>query len=119
MKTKQELPIEEIKAMGFRVFQRKWSDNYAYFTDGKSIGNISFDSWDNLCCYTVHIPNQTTGTGYKVEISGVTKSELEKAFAFAPEWASQRDRNSINKYSSLDVFLNSPNQTWGGGLKEV
>lgn len=110
--------IEKIKSFGFRVFQRKGGDNHAFFSDGKNIGYIE-NAGRGLKCSTVHIPNRTTGTGYGIEISEISKSELEKAFCIVPHWASPGDIPSVVKYSSLEAFLKSPYTSWGDGLHEV
>ena len=108
----------QIIACGFRAFIRKGGDTYAYFTDGKSIGYIQHDRRGGYSCFTVHRPNQQTGTGYALaRFSKITRDELSRAFALAPSWASSRDLSSVKKYATLAEFLKEHN--WGGGLEEV
>jgi len=108
---------QQIQATGLRVFVRNGSDTYAYFTDGKSIGYIQ-EEHGAYCCSTVHIPNRTTGTGYKLDpISQITRENLEKAFVFAPQWANGSARQSIAKFRTLEAFLKE--NSWGSGLVEI
>jgi hypothetical protein len=110
--------IDRIKSYGFKVYMRDPTDTWLHYTDGKNIGYLQYNRIDGFSISTVHIPNQTTGHGFKVDdgVSTLDKNDLEQAFRI-PSWASNRDREVSKPWSSIEAFINS--NDWNRGYKEV
>jgi len=110
---------QAIKEHGFKVYMRKPSDSYMFFTDGKSIGYFQSDKYRPATISTVHKPNGTTGTGFRVvdDADPKNKKDLERGFDFCPNWASGRDRASVIKWRDMAEFLED--NDWNAGYSEV
>lgn len=112
--------IETIAALGYQVFM---TDNphfqtYCFYSDGERIGYLQREDLTGaLSIATIHYPNRQTGTGFKLDdIGSITRSELDRAFVDAPNWASSADRASVKKYANLETFLKDSR---GKGLRLV
>ncbi len=97
--------IQLIKNAGFRVFIRGPLETatYCYYTDGM---RIAYAQWGSMCdigTYSVQLPNMTSGTGFKFA-DEINEETLSSAFNTAPNWASQRNRESVRKYANWDKF---------------
>ena len=122
MSTQETRPMQDFcKAAakaGFDVYMRKPSDTYAYFTNGKNIGYAQLDRFHGISLSTVHIPNQTSGTGFSLgEPESLERAYLETAFQIAPDWAGGSSRQSVRKWPTLYAFLDA--NKWGGGLSKI
>lgn len=110
--------IQLIKDAGYRVFVRPHGRGYSYcfFTDGKRIG---YAQWSNnrTQLSSVHRPNRTTGTGFEVADSINPQTLAVTLDCVAPHWASGRDRDSVQKYKSMDAYLRE--SAWNSELVEV
>ena len=100
--------IDAIKACGFDVYLPQTPrPTWLYFSDGNRIGYLQ--KGDFFGCFklsTVHIPNKQTGTGFHAgEIDRIDKQSLLAAFAYAPQWAIRRDRESVRKWPDIDQFF--------------
>lgn len=95
--------IELIKSCGYRVFVRKLSAEYCFYTDGTNIGYAQWSGYRESV-NTVHKANLTTGTGFHFA-DAINAETIKGAIAcFAPQWARQRDIESINKWANWDAF---------------
>ena len=110
---KTEIPIEEIKALGFDVYTREpvmpsAPVTYAFFTDGVNIGYIQIGRNGGMYSLgTVHKPCRECGTGYSVgSIDIITKEALDVSFIHHPNWAKKSDIKSIVKYKDWDEYKN-------------
>jgi hypothetical protein len=92
----QEL-IEDLKKQGYDVYGPQELTSYVFFTDGTRIGYAQHDNMRGRTYTTVHVPNRHTGTGFQVQ-------DARAALAFAPDWAYQRDRDSVMKYQDFEHF---------------
>ena len=98
--------IKKIAASGFDVYMRDESDTFGYFTDGSNIGYFQEQPLEGLTLSTVHIPNRTSGTGFRLDApETISAASLAKAFAHSPEWADSRARASVRKYRNVADFL--------------
>ena len=101
--------IKTIKTAGFRVFVHGPVEKatYCYFTDGVRIGYAQWDSpyKGDESLSTVHMPNTTTGTGYKLDCP-ISADNLPLAFQFVPHWASRQDAATLKKYRDWNAFFN-------------
>ncbi len=114
--------IRAVQQAGFSVYMRNPGDSWLYFTGGKSIGYLQDDRLGGLSLSTVHVPNITSGTGFKIMegLSAIDIADaeiLKKAFAIAPGWALQSSVASVKKWPNIDAFL-SANQ-WNSGFHLV
>jgi hypothetical protein len=104
----------QIKQLGFRVFINPSNPVYAFFSDGVKIGYVQgyykFSS--------VHKPNKYVGTGFGMAEGDITLDNINKAFGFAPDWASRSDLNNVVKYKDLAAFLKAKEEMCGN-LVEV
>jgi hypothetical protein len=89
--------IDNLKGRGYDVYGPAPLTTYVYFTDGKRIGYVQYADFSGVKYTTVHRPNRRTGTGF--EAVGASQ-----ALDFAPHWASQSDRESVEKYENFEVF---------------
>lgn len=105
--------LDAIAQLGFDVYQavpayQGMRRSYLFFTDGQHIGYLQTGEAGGLELSTVHIPNRTTGTGFKMgEAKELTREVLETAFLNAPGWAYGRDRASVCKWPSVEAWLQS------------
>ena len=99
---------ETLQAAGMTVLVPKnESGNYIAFGDDKNVGYCQIDYFGGFSFSTVHKPNTSTGTGYRVA-DGIGRPTLQHAlgsFAFAPAWASERDLSTIVKYKGVLAYL--------------
>jgi hypothetical protein len=114
--------IQAIQQAGFSVYMRSLGDTWLYFTDGENIGYLQNDSLGGLSLSTVHVPNHTSGAGFKIaeglSVDDIRCAEtLKKAFAMAPEWALRSSVASAKKWKSLDAFLSA--NSWNRGFRLV
>lgn len=106
--------LDAIAALGFDVYQNpqpQWR-TYLFFTDGTRIGYLQRGDWGGLSLSTVHIPNRTTGTGYRMTDDSepplmLTRAALEKAFARGPHWAYASELQTVQKWANMAAFLKS------------
>lgn len=100
--------LDAIAAVGFSVYQSPDSHwrTYAFFTDGRNIGYLENNRLEGLRLSTVHVPNRDSGTGFGMgPLATITREALSVAFAWAPDWAGQRDRDSVRKFPSVAAFM--------------
>lgn len=101
--------IEEIKALGFRVWTRgNPRDTWCYFTDstGTRIGYCE-ESRFGYNLSTRHIPNRDTGTGFRINenpIHTLTTALLEECFITWPSWARGARWPQPTAYRDFDHF---------------
>lgn len=94
-----------IKAQGYRVFvPEKGLTTYLNYTDGQRIGYLERSVFGGFNVSTVHVPNRTNGTGFRM-LDGVdlTAAALSEGLAHSPHWAS----GEVRKWPSLEAFLKS------------
>ncbi len=99
---------------GFRVFVYDSKENekisYIIIEKNNKIGYIQLNDFGGFQFSTKHKPNKTTGTGYALnynESLNPTIENAEKTFINYPDWAKKKDISSIEKYKSIDEYLNS------------
>jgi len=113
--------IARIRELGYRVFMRLPSDSWLYYTDaeGKNIGQLSAERFGGYWITTVHIPNRTTGTGFRVkECSDVDAAALELGFATFPGWPLGPDAAAtVKKWDSWEHFQRR--DSWNASYREV
>lgn len=100
--------IAAVQACGFDVYMRDASrDKWLIFTDGTNIGYLQENRLEPFTLATVHIPNATTGTGFRIDRTapGIVKEDLARAFVLVPEWADGSSRASVRKWPSIQAFL--------------
>lgn len=88
--------IEMLKAKGYRVFMRRPTDTYCYFTtqDGKKIGYLQTNP-PRAC--SVHRPNTKTGTGFMAD------SVDEAINMHCPSWARHHHQDVV-KWRDIEHF---------------
>lgn len=115
--------IDHVKAQGFRVFMHDGNQKHAWlvYTDGTRLAVLSESRFGGYSVSTKHRPNSTTGTGFQivenVELSRLSKQELECGFATAPYWAHAMQRASVRKWEGLASFLGS--DSWNARYVEM
>lgn len=88
--------------------------NFYFLSDGEKILYIQPNYWNNetydIC--TVHVPNRTTGTGYRLVdgdrdiLTKIDKSIFNKYKNITnPSWASQSDIKATVPYKDMQAFL--------------
>ena len=103
--------LDAIAKLGFAVYQpADGHKTYLFYTDGTRIGYLQKGDFGGLSISTVHIPNRTTGTGFQVTDDAapalvLTRSELERGFLHAPEWAGTAAREATRKWPDMAAFL--------------
>jgi hypothetical protein len=116
MTTETDAFVTLIKSCGYRVFMRKPSDKYCFYTDGERIG---YAQWSDIrtVVSTVHKANRTTGTGFHVG-DAITPDTLRDAIrCHTPNWARAGDAGTVKKYASWDAFHNE--SAFNSELREV
>lgn len=95
---------KKLLANGFRVFQHEKGSSWLTFGKNGNVGYVEHDRFRGWSFSTVHKANRTTGTGFQVEreIPNATIDNAYNTFVFAPNWASEKDRDSIVKYNNID-----------------
>ena len=88
--------IQQAKKKGFEVYAPEKLTSYFYFSKDDKVGYAQLDRMTGPSFSTVHKPNKSTGTGYKV-------GSFSEALCFKPMWACSRD--VVVKYDSLSDFL--------------
>lgn len=102
--------VARLKEYGFAVYvpadrDRRYQYGWYVAPDGVDFAYFQVNMDGACSCSSVHIPNKTTGTGFRIlESMPRSTPEARAAFCVAPEWASARDRESVHKYKSFDVF---------------
>ena len=108
MKQEMRFAADAIKAAGFKAYMRGPSDTWIFFTDGTRIGYLQNDRLEGFKLATVHVPNQTTGTGFSLgPVEKLDKATLETSFATAPPWAYRRDVESVRKWQNWEDLRRS------------
>lgn len=97
----------QLLARGYRVFcspELYWQ-TYCFYSDGTRIAYAQQDRLQGLSFATVHKPNPTSGTGFKVDCVNDMVS-AEEALRGCPGWAASM-RTSSEPYRDLAAFLAS------------
>ena len=103
MKTITQDTIDSIKGFGFKVYQRKDSDSWVYYTLNDSIAYLENAYFGGFNISSVHIPNVSTGSGYQIKRDVVLdKWNLMQGFS-GPSWTNCRS----NPFKDMDSFINS------------
>lgn len=102
--------IDTMKAAGYRVFMPTdpaWK-TYAFFEKDNRVGYVECDRFHGFKLSTVHVPNRTSGTGYRLTTEPVGKLTPEllhqAATTSVPAWASRTDP-APRKYASVAECL--------------
>jgi len=97
---------------GFRVFvyksKPKEKVSWIIISKNGNIGNISLNDFNGFRFSTIHKANSKTGTGYALnyyDSMSPTIENAEKTFIKYPEWAKEKDKNSIIKYKDIQEYL--------------
>lgn len=95
---------EKLLANGFRVFQHEKGSSWLTFGKNGNVGYVEHHPFRGWSFSTVHKSNTTTGTGFQVEreIPNATIDNAYSTLVFAPNWASEKDRDSVVKYNNID-----------------
>lgn len=112
MSTETTAFIELIKSCGYRVFMRKPTDKYCFYTDGKRIGYAQWSDYRTSVC-SVHMPSRENGTGFSVADAITTTTLADAINCTMPNWA----RGSVIKYKDWDAYHNA--SKWNSELVEV
>ena len=106
--------IEQVKRAGFKVYMRKPTDTYLYFTDGSRIGYLQTER-GVYSLSSVHVPNSEAGTGFGIDdcMGTIDRASLERAFVIAPHW---HRGETPAKWKNWEAFQNA-NQ-WNKGFIE-
>jgi hypothetical protein len=99
----QALILEAVQK-GFTVYAPEKLTSYFYVTKNDKIGYCQYSLFDGKSYSTVHKPNTTTGTGYKVDT-------IEESLCFAPAWAISSQLDTIKKFSNMEEFRRKHWQT--------
>lgn len=102
--------VQAVVDAGFDVYMRDVKkDTWLIFTDGVHIGYLQNAPMGGVSLGTVHMPNGSTGTGFRLAehlgAGDLTRGKLIEAFSFAPSWASGRgrDRASVRKWPDIEA----------------
>lgn len=98
--------VEMMQEQGWKVYARGEKFTYCYCTDGV---NIAYVQWSDgrPQVGTVHIPNKTTGTGFRYA-DDITPSTVRGAMiTVTPHWADAKDLASVRKYKDWNEFHKS------------
>lgn len=94
--------------MGCKVYQRKpESDTWFYYTDGTNIGYVQFPRRECPSLSSVHMPNSTSGTGFKLtdRWEEINERGMRNAMMMvAPHWATSSDAKASKKWRNWDAF---------------
>lgn len=104
--------VELIQSCGYRVFMRKPTDEYCFFTDGTRIGYAQWSGY-RTSVSSVHVGSRENGTGFGVADSITPESIKAAAEMVMPNWAT----GSVRKYRSWDEYI--AESDWNAGLTEV
>jgi hypothetical protein len=97
--------IDAIKAAGLQAYMRNPDDTWVYYTDGTRIAQIGFDRLTGWTLTTCHMPNTTTGCGFRLDSPNALDAHtLESGFMTAPAWAYARDRQTVRKWKNWEAF---------------
>jgi hypothetical protein len=114
--------VRAVQKAGFSVYMRDRHDSWLIFTDGTRICYLQDDRLAGLSLSAVHIPNQTTGAGFKLadglSLKDITTGALSCAF-YAPDWASSMDIAASIKWRDMQAFLQACAFTAGYSLLET
>lgn len=113
---KQEI-IDHVANLGFDVYMRDPKDTWLIFVEGDKLGMLDMPRGRGFGLTTVHKPNQTTGTGFRIadDLSDLDAATLRTALVFAPGWASSRDMASVVKYKGIDDYRKR--DSWNAGYQ--
>lgn len=114
--------LEKFKELGYRVYYHQWEHDSEFSTygyirskDGNSVGYWQVSDFAHGIRFgTVHKPCTECGTGYSLQmddesipVEDITADHIEATFAFAPSWATKKQRAAIIKYQSFEEWVNS------------
>jgi hypothetical protein len=90
---------------GYRIFcsPDPYWQTYFLYSDGTRVAYAQYDRLVGLSFATVHKPNPTSGTGFKIDCVNAMIS-AEEALHGCPDWARSM-WSSVNRYRDLDEFL--------------
>jgi len=80
------------------LYSKDRKNTWIYFTDGINIGYTQYDKYTGLDFSTVHKPNKSTGTGFKV--GSLPEQEYWKAFS-KPYWAFNMESVRFENWESF------------------
>lgn len=96
------------KEKGYKVYTFESSGNIKQIffenQDGK-IGTAS-EYYGGITFGSVHKPCRECGTGFMMSLEFADPNELDIAFAFAPNWATDSQRKVIRKYKDWNDYTN-------------
>lgn len=87
--------------------------NWFHFSKDNKIGYVQYEKYRGGKFSTVHIPCRECGTGFSAHDDepgiDLTIENALDAFAFAPNWATNMQRNGIRKYANAEDFVKRQN----------
>jgi len=103
-----------LKDNGFSVIAPAKYDEWIYFFKDGNFGTVSKDRIHGFDFSTVHKPCRECGTGYRVtdNFAELTIENANKSLCHHPNWAKPSGVKAIRKYSTIDEFINHPNNKW-------
>lgn len=84
-----------------------------FYKDGK-FGHVSKERLSGYHFSTVHKPCRECGTGFRIgeDDEPLTIENANNSLAHAPHWAFPSQIKAIQKYTSLEDFINSTHNKW-------
>lgn len=101
--------VNELKENSFKVyaFQHGTPITQVFIVKDNKIGTVSSDDFYGLNFGTVHKPNRSCGTGFRLNDKPETKPTIEMALnsvnVFMPYWYHEKEQPV--KYSGWDEYL--------------
>ena len=96
--------VNMIKACGYKVYMRKPSDTWCYYTNGTDIAYCQWSGFRGASVSTVHRPNTTTGTSFHIADNVSPETIRAALHCYVPSWASNRYLAATVKWSSWAAF---------------
>lgn len=99
---------QELVKAGITVYVIEENFTWGYFTDGAGIGY--FQAGNNPGMYTCHVPNRSTGTGFKMYDFldvGLAQNIVDGC---RPHWISNSDMANSKPWGSWEKFARK--STW-------
>lgn len=94
--------------LGCKVYQRDANaDTWFYYTDGTNIGYVQFPRNESSSLSSVHMPNHTSGTGFRVTNSWdvINETSMRNAMMMVtPHWATGGQAKATVKWRNWDAF---------------
>lgn len=98
--------IGELKKAGFKIYAIKDRDWYLYFMAVKDdkISMVQYADAYGYSVHTEHIPAKGTGSGFCImkDKGSLTVADVEKGFAYCPEWYSG---TVVKKYKNWEQYV--------------